>query len=101
MFAAQQAPTLAFNDVVDINSLSAIEEKINGIINLLKCGRKVVGNAIGDSDLKEDFQQFTLQVDKLIKYELPLCHAVGNIKDKLKCVNSNTKLFFLISNRLN
>lgn len=58
----------------------------------MKCGRVVVGEAIGESDLKEDFQQFALQVDKIIEKELPLCRAAENVKDKYKCVNYDAQL---------
>lgn len=56
-------------------------------MKLLKCGRDVVGDAIGESNLKADYQQFAHQVDEIIKNELPLCRATGNVKDVYKCVN--------------
>lgn len=87
MFAASHSSSQSVdNDILDVNSFGAIQEKIDDVLKLLKCGRVVVGDAIGESDLKEDFQQFAHQVDKIIKHELPLCRVAGNVKDVYKCV---------------
>lgn len=90
MFAASQSPAKSFDDeIFDVDSFGAIQEKIEDVLALLKCGRVVIGDAIGKSDLKVDFQQFAHQVDQIIKHELPLCSAAENkdLKDVYKCVN--------------
>lgn len=85
MFAESQSPF--DTDVFDVSSFGAIQEKIEDVLNLLKCGRVVVGDAIGESELKADFQHFAHQVDQIIKNELPLCRAASS-KDVYKCVFS-------------
>lgn len=93
MFAASQSlPKPSDNDVFDMNSFGAIQEKIEDVLELLKCGRGVVGDAIGESELKTDFQQFAHQVDQIIKKELPLCRAAGG-KDVYKCVFSTGTIY--------
>lgn len=87
VFAESQPSVGSFDDAIDITALSAIQTKLEEILNLLKCGREVFGDAIAESGLKGEFQQFKLQVDKIIKNELPLCRSAGNIGDKYKCVN--------------
>lgn len=82
MFAASQSVD---NAVFDVSSFGAIQEKIENVLELLKCGRTVVGNAIGESELKADYEQFAHQVGQIIKNELPLCRVAGG-KGAYKCV---------------
>lgn len=74
MFAASQSVA---NEIFDVSSFGAIQEKIEDVVELLKCGRTIVDDAIGDSELKADYEQFAHQVDQIIKNELPLCRVAG------------------------
>lgn len=80
------AETQSFDSDQSLNAFLDVKTKIEEILNLLKCGRVVVGNVIGESDLKEYFHQFAHQVDAIIKNELPLCRSAGNDRDALRCV---------------
>lgn len=84
VFAAPQSPAHSFEPIADVNDV--IQSKFEHILNVLKCGRTVVGDAIGESDFKEVFQQFAGEVEKIIENGIPLCRVTGNIQDEYKYV---------------
>lgn len=77
-------PTLTFKDVT-IQSFSDIDVEVDKHLNSYECTRDIIGNAIGDSDLKPDYEQFK-QVWNAMLDDLAKCHERKNDDEKQKCV---------------
>lgn len=70
-------------DMAVINPLKPNEQTpwLEQIINVYKCALDVMGNVIGDSDLKPDYDKLKTKVDHIFNHDLVKCREIDDGED--------------------
>lgn len=82
--AASSSPKLTFEDIA-INDLDAYSE-LDELVKLFKCSRDVIGNVIGNSDLKPLYEQYKREFDVVLQNDLIKCSELEDITERSKFV---------------
>jgi hypothetical protein len=76
--APQQAPQFNIEDVI----FDGLKDDITfeNLLKALKCMRDVIGNVIGDSDLKPLYEEYKMKAEAIVKNDLMKCRDMEGSK---------------------
>lgn len=66
---------------------SKANSELDELVKLFKCSRDVIGNVIGESDLKPLYEQYKREFDVVLQNNLVKCNDLGDITERAKCVS--------------
>lgn len=91
---SSSSPKLTFEDLA-IDDLRAYSE-LDELVKLFKCSRDVIGNVIGESDLKPLFEQYKREFDVVLQNDLIKCNELEGVIERAKCVKNIYDFPFVI-----
>lgn len=78
------APDSMMIDVDDFSTVDSINKAIQDLLEKVKCSVAVVGQVIGETDLKKDYVAYKSAVETILKNDLKKCAEHDGLESRLQ-----------------
>lgn len=86
MTAAPSSPNteLELFDEEEFDLVDNVTKMIEDLLEKVKCSMHVIGEIVGESELKSEYEEFKAAVKNILQNDMPQCADVDGILGKLK-----------------